>query len=162
MYAAVVTRPDIAFAASQLSRFLTNPSSIHHEAADRVILYLQRTANLALQLGQRDNFEVYSDASFADNTLDRKSSQAYLMQLFGGTVGWRANKQTTVTTSTTEALSQAARESEFVSRLLHELTIDLNQKHIQIRCDNKQTIRLVNEEITRLQTRLRHVDIHNH
>jgi hypothetical protein len=70
---------------------LTNPSSIHYEAADCVILYLQQIANLALQLGQRDDFKVYSDASFADNMLDRKSSQAYLMQLFGGTVGWRAN-----------------------------------------------------------------------
>jgi CxxC motif-containing protein (DUF1111 family) len=49
-----------------------------------------------------------------------------------------------------------------VSRLLHELTIGLDQKHIQIYCDNKQTIRLVNEEIIRLQTRLRRVDIHNH
>ena len=119
MYAAVVTRPDIAFAALRLSRFLTNPSPVYHEAADRVILYLKHTANFALQLGQKDDFTVYSDASFADNTLDRKSSQAYLMQLFGGTVGWRANKQATVTTLTTEAellaLSQVACESEFVS-----------------------------------------------
>lgn len=31
-----------------------------------------------------------------------------------------------------------------------------------IQCDNKQTIRLVTEEISKLQTKLRHVDIHNH
>jgi CxxC motif-containing protein (DUF1111 family) len=49
-----------------------------------------------------------------------------------------------------------------VSRLLHELTIGLDQKHIQIHCDNKQTIQLVTKEITRLQTQLWHVDIHNH
>ena len=30
------------------------------------------------------------------------------------------------------------------------------------RADNQQTIRLVNSEMARLQTRLRHVDIHNH
>ena len=29
-------------------------------------------------------------------------------------------------------------------------------------CDNRQSIRLVTEEIARLQTKLRHVDIHNH
>jgi hypothetical protein len=62
--------------------------------------------------------------------LNKKSSQAYLMQLFGGIVGWQANKQSTVTTSTTKAellaLSQAACKSEFVSRLLHELTIGLD------------------------------------
>lgn len=166
MYAAVVTRLDVAFAASRLSRFLVNPSDLHHAAADRVLSYLERTKTLALLMGQGDDFVVYSDASFADNTLDRKSSQAYLMRLFGGIVGWRANKQSTVTTSTTEAellaLSQAAKEGEFVSRLLRELTIRLDKTYTQIYCDNLQTIRLINEEIARLQTRLRHVDIHNH
>ena len=43
LYAAVNTRPDIAFAASRLARFLTNPGSAHQLAADRVLLYLQRT-----------------------------------------------------------------------------------------------------------------------
>jgi hypothetical protein len=49
------------------------------------------------------------------------------MRLFGGTIGWRANKQSTVTTSTTEAellaLSQAAKEAMFITRLVKELGI---------------------------------------
>ena len=107
-----------------------------------------------------------SDASFGDNSIDRKSSQAYTMKLFGGLVGWRANKQDTVTTSTTEAellaLAQATKESLFVSRLLAELTIRLDDHHITIQCDNKQTIRLITAEIATLQTKLRYVDIYNH
>jgi hypothetical protein len=63
---------------------------------------------------------VASDASFADNTIDRKSFQAYAMKLFNGLIGWRPNKQDTVTTSTTEskllALSQAAIHRETTSR----------------------------------------------
>jgi hypothetical protein len=74
LYAAVITRPDIAFAASRLARFITNPGAEHHAEADRVIRYLLNTRILALQLGQGDDFEVASDASFADNTLDRTSS----------------------------------------------------------------------------------------
>ena len=168
LYAAVTTRPDIAFATSRLSRFLTNPGPKHHAAADRVLLYLKRYRDYGLQFGggQEDNFTVASDASFADNSLDRKSSQAYAMKLFGSLIGWRANKQDTVTTSTTEAellaLSQAAKEGQYISRLLRELTVRLDDHSIEIQCDNTQTIRLVNEEITRLQTKLRHVDIHNH
>jgi hypothetical protein len=73
---------------------------------------------------------VASDASFADNSTNRKSSQAFAMKLFGGLIGWRANKQDTVTTSTTEAellaLAQAAKESMYISKLLQELTIDFN------------------------------------
>lgn len=168
LYAAVTTRPDIAFATSRLGRFLINPSPKHHAAADRVLLYLKRHRDYGLRFGGKadDTFTVASDASFADNTVDRKSSQAYAMKLFGSVIGWRANKQNTVTTSTTEAellaLSQAAKEGQYVSRLLRELTVELDDHRIEIQCDNTQTIRLVNEEIARLQTKLRHVDIHNH
>jgi hypothetical protein len=166
LYAAVITRPDVAFAASRLARFNTNPSEEHHAEADRVIRYLAGTKNLALQLGGSDTFEVASDASFADNSTDRTSSQAYVMKLFGGTIGWRANKQDTVTTSTTEAellaLAQAAKEALFVSRLVKELGVTLDDSRINIQCDNKQTIRLVQTDIAFLQTKLRHVDIHNH
>jgi len=166
LYAAVTTRPDIAFATSRLARFMMNPSPEHQAAADRVLLYLHRTRALALQYGGEDELLVASDASFADNSLDRKSSQAYTMKLFGGLIGWRANKQDTVTTSTTEAellaLSQAAKESLFVSRLLAELSVRFEDKRIRIQCDNLQTIRLVTAEVALLQTKLRHVDIHNH
>ncbi|OAQ57704.1 polyprotein [Purpureocillium lilacinum] len=166
LYAAVITRPDVAFAAARLARFNANPGPEHHLAADQVLLYLRRTKTLALQFGGSDVFTVASDASFADNTTDRKSSQAYVMQLFGGTIGWRSNKQSTVTTSTTEAellaLAQAAKESMFVSRLITELGVQLDEQRIQIFCDNQQTIKLVNKDINKLQTKLRHVDIHNH
>ena len=87
LYMAVNTRPDIAFAASRLARFLTNPGLEHQLAADRVILYLQRTQGLGLQFGSEDDFIVYSDTSFANNTLDWKSSQVYTMKLFGGLIG---------------------------------------------------------------------------
>ena len=111
---------------------------------------------------------VASDASFADNSTDRKSSQGYAMKLFGGLVGWRANKQATVTTSTTEAellaLSQAAREGIYIRRLLRELEVNLDNKNknMVIQYDNQQTLHLVTEEIRKLNTKLKHVDIHNH
>ena len=38
--------------------------------------------------------------------------------------------------------------------------MELNED-LTIWCDNKQTIRLVNEDMMRIQTALRHVDIHN-
>jgi hypothetical protein len=165
LYAVVMTRPDAAFAVSQLARFNSNPGPDHHRAADRALLYLKKTNTLALQFGQDDQFLMASDASYADNP-DRKSSQAYVMRLFGGTIGWRANKQATVTTSTTEAellaLSQAAGEAMFISRLVKELGIRLEEEQIHIQCDNLQTIRLIHQDINRLQTKLRHVDIHNH
>ena len=88
------------------------------------------------------------------------------MKLFSGLVGWRANKQNTVTTSITEAellaLVQATKEGLFVSRLLAELTIKLDNHHITVQYNNTQTIRLVTTEIATLQTKLRHLDIHSY
>ncbi|RKL19990.1 hypothetical protein BFJ72_g15129, partial [Fusarium proliferatum] len=166
LYIAVNTRPDIAFAASRLARFLVNPGQEHQDAADRVIQYLSHTRHRALRFGGPGGLTVASDTSFADNTLDRKSSQAYTIRLFDGLIGRRASKQNTVTTSTTEAellaLAQAAKESLYVSRLLKELTVQMDDPTIRIDCDNTQTINLVTAEIATLKTKLRHVDIYNH
>jgi len=169
LWAAVNTRPDVAFAVSRLGRHSHNPSHQHHEAADRVILYLKNHRTLGLQFGTsegQDDLVIASDASFADNTLDRKSSQAYAIRLFGGLIMWSATKQNTVTTSTTEAellaLTQAAKEGYFMSRLLHALTIRFDDPRIRLQCDNQQTIRLVTAEVILLKTKLRHVDIHQH
>jgi hypothetical protein len=86
LFAAVTTRPDIAFATSRLARFLINPRKEHQEAADRVLLYLKSTETLALELGQGETLNITSDASFADNTQDQKSSQGYAIKLFGGLI----------------------------------------------------------------------------
>ncbi|KAL9572097.1 hypothetical protein ACKAV7_003814 [Fusarium commune] len=166
LYASVISRPDIAFAISRLSRFMNNPSEKHVEAANRVLNYLHATRFYGLQFSPEGAFVVHSDASFADNTLDRRSSQGYAMKVYGGLVGWRANKQDTVTTSTTEAellaLSQAAKEGIFQQRLLQSLHDELRNADLHLVCDNRQTIRLLETPLQKLKTKLRHVDIHNH
>ena len=71
-----------------------------------------------------------------------------------------------MTTSTTEAellaLSQAAMESIFVSHLIKELGVTLDDQRIEIQCDNTATVRLVESELPTLNTKPRHVDMHNH
>jgi hypothetical protein len=134
LFAAIFTRPDIAFAISRLAKFLNNPSSAYYKAANRALIYLYNIRQLSLRFGGQDNLVIASDASFADNSTNRKSSQAFAIKLFGGLIGWRANKQNTITTSTTEAellaLAQAAKESMYVNKLLQKLIIDLNDQTI--------------------------------
>jgi hypothetical protein len=173
LFAAISTRPDIAFAVSRLARHNLNPSETHHKAADRVIKYLYSTRSYALRIGNHteqnnksiETFIGSSDASFADNTEDRKSSQGYVLRLYGGSIAWKASKQTTVTTSSTEAellaASEAAKEMIAAGRLLRSLQIQLNEP-LQLEIDNRQTIRLLVEESAKLTTQLRHVDIYQH
>jgi hypothetical protein len=89
-----------------------------------------------------------------------------MIVLFGEVIRWRANKQNTVTISTTEAelllLSQGAKEGQYIKYLLNKLTISLDDQQIQIHYDNCQTIWLVSKEIACLQTKLQHINIHNH
>lgn len=88
-------------------------------------------------------FICASDASFVDNTIDQKSLQGYIMMLFNGPISWRANKQDTITTSSTEvellALSQIAKEGIFLSRLFKALSLNLDEP-LMINCDNTQTL----------------------
>ena len=185
LYPAIITRPDIAFAASRLGRFASNPNAEHHEALDRLIHYLYGTRFHALQIGgsisasdstpgaarlrariEASDMLAISDASFADNSVDRKSSQGLIISLYGGIVYWRATKQDTVTTSTTEAellaLSHAAKEGLFMQRLIRELKLATVASPLRLQCDNQQTVGLVMKDDTKLATKLRHVDIHNH
>ena len=169
-FPAITTRPDIAKPCSILSQFLQNPGPIHQAAADRVIAYLVRTKHLAIEYSGQEvsperpqRFECYSDAAFADN-LDRRSSDGYLFLLYGGPVDWKASKQKTVTTSSTEAellaLSQAGKEAIQWRRILDG--IEFSDSSATIKCDNLQTIRLLTKSNPQLATRLKHVDIHTH
>jgi hypothetical protein len=93
-------------------------------------MYLYNIRQLFLRFSGQNNLMVASDAFFADNSTNRKSLQAFAIKLFGGLIGWRANKQNTITTLITEiellALAQAAKESMYVSKLLQKLIIDFD------------------------------------
>ena len=116
LYPTIITRPDCAFAARKLAEHLQNPSQQHMDAVDRLIKHLDGTKTLAIEFSKeniRDSIIFATDAAYADNQ-DRKSSEGYVMKMFGGMVDWKATKQKTVTTSTTEAellsLSNGARK----------------------------------------------------
>ena len=167
-FTAVMSRPDVAFAVSKLAQFLTNPSPEHSSVADRVISYLYCTKTLAIEFTVNKEMEIlvcWSDAAFADDTETRRSSDGYLFKLYAGAIDWRAAKQRTVTTSSTEAellsLSGAARETIWWTRFFKAIDFDTEQ-NVTIGCDNLMAIRLMIKEGQKLDTKLRHVDIHRH
>jgi hypothetical protein len=128
LYCAIMTRPDVAYAVSQLSKYLQNPTREHQTAANQVIRYIYKTRYLALRYGsETEALVIAGDASYADDPETRYSSQGYIILMFGGPVVWKASRQTTVTTSTTEAellaLTTTAKEAMALDRLMLEYTI---------------------------------------
>ncbi len=107
---------------------------------------------------------LVSDASFANNIETRRSLHGYTISLFSGLIIWKATRQDTVTTSTTEAellgVAQLGKEVLALKRFFFKLCFDLC-KLWRIFCDNTQTIRLIVGNNMRINTKLRHVDIHN-
>jgi hypothetical protein len=168
LYAVINTRPDCARCVSRLSEFMLNPSPAHHHAIDRVIAYLYQTKGYAILFdGYSTNIITRaSDASFADDTMTRKSSQGYILMLFNGCVDWRSTKQSHVTKSSTDAeltaVSSAIGEFMWWQRLFSYLDLVLEGNEIiTVLCDNQQTIRLLTKDGP-LNTSLKHVDIHGH
>jgi len=169
LYPTVLFRLDVAHHATRLARHQRNPSPGHKAAAPRVIQHLYAIKTLSHLFDgnyqkKKKQIEVYSDASFADDQVDRKSSQGYLIYLFGIPIAWQAFKQTAVATSSTEAellaLTTVVKETLALIRLFSGLRLHVTDE-VVVWCDNKQTIRLVSAEIPRLQTALKHVDVYN-
>jgi hypothetical protein len=63
MYLASTTSPDISFAVSKLSRFMSNPGIDHWHALERVMRYLCGTSYGIHYLGHPVVLEGYSDAN---------------------------------------------------------------------------------------------------
>jgi hypothetical protein len=159
--------PDIAFACSRLAQHLQNPSPKHTQLANQVLAYLLNTKTLSIKYCDHPATPIFtpsSDAAFADDQQTRKSSFGYLFQLYGGPIDWKASKQITVTTSSTEAellaLSETARQCIWWMNFFRHIQFDLSDR-TPIRCDNQQTLGLVNNEMPRLSTRLKHIEVHD-
>ena len=90
MYAALGTRPDIAFTVQTVSRFLTKPGPAHWEAVKRIFRYLKSMMDLWLSYGMsRMDLMGYADAdgSMAE---DRHAISGYAFLIHGGAVSWSA------------------------------------------------------------------------
>ena len=142
-------------------QFNQRPWKRDNEAADWVFHYLFQKKDYCIRYWadaqDLSSFVSASDASFNDNKLDQKISQGYIMKLFGVTMPWRANKQGTVTTSSTEAkllaISQTAKKAIYLSSWMQALKLVIPEA-LTIEYDNSQIIRLMVDKSMKLQTKL--------
>jgi hypothetical protein len=75
MYLASATRPDISFAVSKLSRFVSNPRDDHWRALERVMRYLKGTTRYGIHyIGYPKVLEGYSDANWISDANSLKAT----------------------------------------------------------------------------------------
>lgn len=163
MYAAQLTRPDICFAVSALSRYNQKPGKAHWNAVKRVFRYLKGTVDAKLVFRRDGNSEIigYCDADWANDIDQRRSTTGYVFLLHGAAISWNAKRQQTVALSTTEAeymsLSSATQEAIWLKTLNDEL---FSSVQIEMNCDNKSAICLASNNMYHKRTK--HISIKYH
>ncbi|KAI3759044.1 hypothetical protein L6452_06617 [Arctium lappa] len=136
------SRPDIMFPVCVCARFKVRPKQSHYQAVKRIFRYLKGQPRLGLWYPHDSSFDLlaYSDSDLGGANLDRKSTSGGCQFLGARLVSWQCKKQTTMSTSTTEAEYIAA--ASCCSQ--HSKT-----KHIEIRyhfirdCNEKKLIQVV-------------------
>jgi len=163
MYAAVATRPNIAFAVSTLSRFLENPGEAHWQAVKQVFRYLVGTHRHALTYGaEQHDLLRYTDADGASQE-HRCAILGYAFLIDGGAVSWMLHKQELVMLSTAEAeyiaATHAVKECIWLRRLIGEL-FPLLLTRMTLHCDNQAALTLAVDDNYHVRTK--HIDIRYH
>ena len=162
MYLAYATRPDISFAVSKLSRFVSNPGDNHWVALERVLRYLKGTMSYGIHFtGYPRVLEGYCDANWISDADELYATSGYAFLLGGGTVSWKSCKQTILTKSTMEAelkaLDTTGAEAEWLRELLMDLPIvEKTILAISMNCDNQTVITKVNSSKDNMKS-TRHV-----
>ncbi|XP_040987831.1 secreted RxLR effector protein 161-like [Juglans microcarpa x Juglans regia] len=104
MYAMLCTRPDLCFAVGLVSCYQSNPGPIHWQVVKRIFRYLHGTADLVLCYQGGDmRLKGYSDADWASDKDERKSTTGYAFMLSGGAISWCSKKQSCIALSTMES-----------------------------------------------------------
>jgi len=162
-YAAIGSRPDIAYATTAVSRFNENPGRVHWEAVKRIIQYLKGTIGWEITYGTKvKDLEGYTDADGSTNE-DRHAISGYVFLIDGGPVSWSVKMQEIVTLSTTEAeyvaATHAAKEALWLRSFLGDILGPLNSA-TTLYCDNQSAIALTKND--QFHARTKHIDIRYH
>ena len=118
MYFMVCTRPDLAYAASLISKFMSDPGKEHWRAVKWVLIYIRRTSGFGLVYRKNEECAEkligYCDADFYGDLDKRRSLTGYCFMLFGNVISWKATLQSVVAISTIEpefmAITEATKE----------------------------------------------------
>lgn len=134
-------RPDINYVTQQLSQHMHAPTSLHYDAAIRVLRYIKNTpaqgffypADFQLQL------KAFSDSDWATCPDTRRSVTGYCIFLGQSLISWKSKKQPTVSRSSTEAeyraLAATACELQWLDYLLTDFQISFIKPSL-LYCDS--------------------------
>jgi hypothetical protein len=149
---------------STLSRYLREPTENQLRAAKRVLRYLKDTSDFGItyKSGTELKLDGYSDADWAGDPIDRKSTAGYVFKVANGPITWKSKRLPTIALSSTESeymgLAHCIKEMLWIQQVFRELNLDLPIPNIYE--DNNGAIQLIQHPAHHERTK--HIDIRFH
>ncbi|KAI0991940.1 hypothetical protein K3495_g16247, partial [Podosphaera aphanis] len=168
LYLAVHTRPDIAFACSAFSRYLSNPSAQHLKGVDRILCYIKGTINLGIMYdGNSPNSHLhgYCDSDWGGDKGTRRSTSGSVFLLAGGVISASSKSQPNVSLSSTEAeyyaYTSCVQELLWIQQVMSQMMY-IGKDIISTRIYSDSQSSLALGENPELHQRTKHIDIKHH
>lgn len=163
LHLVVNTRPDLAYAVSQVCRFTSNPGQDHWIAVQRILRYLKGTPTLGIRLeGDPANIVAYSDSDWAGDADTRRSQTGFLIQLGESPMIWKSKLQACTARSSfgaeSVALTSASDEILWTRLFLRSLGYQLPPSEVNV--DNQSVIVTLNGQ--KCPTRTKHIEVRFH
>ena len=89
-----MTRPDIMYGVSLISRFMETPKESHWKVGKRSMRYVNGTRDFGIMYSTSEDFKLigYTDSDCGGNIDDRKSTSGYTFHFGIGMVSWASRK----------------------------------------------------------------------
>ena len=159
------TRPDIAYAVSVVSQFMQSPSVDHMAAVMRILAYLKSAPGKGILYKCHGHMRIegFTDADWAGDVTDRRSTSGYFTFVGGNLVTWRSKKQNVVSRSSAEAeyrgMAHGVCEILWLRKLLWSLGFK-QKEAMKLYCDNKSAREIAENPVQ--HDRTKHVEVDRH
>jgi len=174
LYISLACRPDIMFAAHQLTLVASKPQDEHWRAACELLQYLKVTADRELVYHRDPSYSLntladdyhprivaYCDSDYGTDRATRRSITGYLILLDDKPVHWCSRRQPIVAVSSTEAeyiaLAECTKEVLWMRHLIEQLTGHPLKFTPIIHVDNQAAIHCAHNGIQ--NTHIKHLSI---
>ena len=154
----------ISYNVGVCARYQVNPKESHVIALKRIIKYVKTTTKFGVWYSEdtSDVLATYSDADWAGNADDRKSTSGGCFYVGNNLVSWMSKKQNSISLSTAEVenitSSSCCTQLLWMQKLLHDYGIF--QEHLTIYCNNTSSINISKNPVQ--HSRTKHIEIRHH